>query len=283
MMQFHPSPSGTPSRTRSFLLVALTLMTMQLSVAAPGALAAPKPKPSSINLVPLVTGITFENGQLFANGIVTATIKGVTTTKLFHVPVTIAAHPNSDPAASCAILDLSLGPITLDLLGLVVQTSPICLTITAFENGGLLGDLLCNVANLLNNGLSLSDLLSGLGLPLLGLPGVNPVALLSGLTQLFNAALAEIFNVIPTVTHVGQGHTCAILHLSLGPVTLNLLGLVVDLDNCANGPVIVDITAVTGQGNLLGNLLCELLDGGLLSPGLTLGQILNQILSLLNQ
>jgi hypothetical protein len=51
---------------------------------------------------------------------------------------------------------------------------------------------------------------------------------------------------------------CPILHLSLGPVNLNLLGLQVDLDNCANGPVTVDITAVQGPGNLLGNLLCSL-------------------------
>jgi hypothetical protein len=46
-----------------------------------------------------------------------------------------------------------------------------------------------------------------------------------------------------------------ILHLSLGPVDLNLLGLQVGLDNCNNGPVTVDITAQPGPGNLLGNLL----------------------------
>jgi len=46
-----------------------------------------------------------------------------------------------------------------------------------------------------------------------------------------------------------------ILNLSLGPVDLDLLGLRVGLDNCANGPVTVDITAQPGPGNLLGNLL----------------------------
>ena len=46
---------------------------------------------------------------------------------------------------------------------------------------------------------------------------------------------------------------CPILHLELGPLDLNLLGLVVHLDR-----VVLDITAVPGAGNLLGNLLCAI-------------------------
>jgi hypothetical protein len=71
--------------------------------------------------------------------------------------------------------------------------------------------------------------------------------------------------------------TCDILHLNLAPLDLDLLGLRVHLDR-----VVLDIVAVTGAGNLLGNLLCAvtgLLDGGL--PGL-LGRLvllLNRILS----
>ncbi len=45
---------------------------------------------------------------------------------------------------------------------------------------------------------------------------------------------------------------CNILTLNLGAIHLNLLGLVVDL-----APVNLNITAVPGAGNLLGNLaLC---------------------------
>lgn len=65
---------------------------------------------------------------------------------------------------------------------------------------------------------------------------------------------------------------CPILHLTLGPLDLNLLGLQVHLDR-----VVLDITAQGGPGNLLGNLLCaiaHLLDGG--SP-------LDQIIALLNR
>jgi hypothetical protein len=64
---------------------------------------------------------------------------------------------------------------------------------------------------------------------------------------------------------------------------LTLLGLEVVLDNCSGGAITVDITGVTGQGNLLGNLLCELLGGNLINLGSTLQQILNQIIGLLTQ
>ncbi|MGI8603161.1 MAG: hypothetical protein ACR2OZ_09185 [Verrucomicrobiales bacterium] len=70
-------------------------------------------------------------------------------------------------------------------------------------------------------------------------------------------------------------------HLILGPVELNLLGLEVVLDDCSGGPVVVDITAETGKGNLLGNLLCDVLEGGLLDLGSTLQDLLDQILDLL--
>ena len=59
--------------------------------------------------------------------------------------------------------------------------------------------------------------------------------------------------------------TCPILHLDLGPLNLNLLGLTVHLNE-----VVLDITAVSGPGNLLGNLLCSvanLLNGTGFRPG----------------
>jgi hypothetical protein len=53
---------------------------------------------------------------------------------------------------TCQILDLTLGPIHLDLLGLVVDTNQIHLQITAESGpGNLLGNLLCSVAHLLDN------------------------------------------------------------------------------------------------------------------------------------
>lgn len=74
---------------------------------------------------------------------------------------------------------------------------------------------------------------------------------------------------------------CPVLNLVLGPLDLNLLGLTVHLDK-----VVLNITAVPGAGNLLGNLLCAvagLLDntplGGLLPQ---LSTLLTSILGILN-
>lgn len=74
---------------------------------------------------------------------------------------------------------------------------------------------------------------------------------------------------------------CDILNLVLGPLDLNILGLQVSLQR-----VVLDIVAVAGAGQLLGNLLCAvagLLDGGPLAGLLgQLGNLLNQILAALN-
>ena len=56
--------------------------------------------------------------------------------------------------------------------------------------------------------------------------------------------------------------SCAILNLVLGPLHLDVLGLVIDLNR-----VVLNIVGQTGAGNLLGNLLCALtgiLDGGVI-------------------
>ena len=68
--------------------------------------------------------------------------------------------------------------------------------------------------------------------------------------------------------------SCDVLFLDLGPLHLDLLGLTVDL-----AQVILDVNAVTGPGNLLGNLLCALL--GLLDVTALLTAI-TQLLELIN-
>jgi hypothetical protein len=212
----------------------------------------------------------------------------------------------------CGILDLALGPINLNLLGLQVDTSPICLVIYADPDGGLLGNLLCAVAGLLDGGLDLGDILAGIGLEDLldGLTEDQVADLLDGIRDLLNAALGEVLAPTSVVgvsssenggPGPGQGGGggrqnapgqqqaqggCDILNLSLGPVELDLLGLVVELDDCDGGPVTVDITAVPGPGNLLGNLLCSvarLLDRGAAGPALAnaLRRVADEILALL--
>ena len=72
-----------------------------------------------------------------------------------------------------------------------------------------------------------------------------------------------------------QQLTCPILHLNLGPLDLNLLGLLVHLDI-----VVLDLSAEPGAGNLLGNLLCAVV-GLLNGPAQGLVNTLNQILGAL--
>jgi hypothetical protein len=74
--------------------------------------------------------------------------------------------------------------------------------------------------------------------------------------------------------------SCQILNLVLGPLDLNLLGLKVHLNK-----VVLNITAVPGAGNLLGNLLCAvagLLDNTGLLGMLQLSNLLNSILNVLS-
>jgi len=70
--------------------------------------------------------------------------------------------------ASCDILHLELGPLDLELLGLEVHLNRVVLDIDADPTGGLLGALLCAVANLLDVGGPLADIV-GLLNQILGL------------------------------------------------------------------------------------------------------------------
>lgn len=104
----------------------------------------------------VVVGGTFGPGSTFTNaaGVVTQ-LAGSTFSAILQ---------GGGANASCTILDLVVGPITLNLLGLVIETNQIELTITAVPGpGNLLGNLLCAVANLLNgptNGNAIANLLN---------------------------------------------------------------------------------------------------------------------------
>jgi hypothetical protein len=179
------------------------------------------------------------------------------------IDVTTTAAPVGAPD-DCPILNLHLGEIHLDLLGLQVDTSEICLDVTATDDQGLLGSLLC-------------DLTGGVGLG--GIGGIldqldNVVgrvdAFLGRIEDLLDSVLDQAFTVTdvlgsPLGGGVGAQQTdevCDILGLSLGPVDLDipLLGVGVHLDNCNDGPVTIDVTA-DEEGGLLGNLLCSIADG----------------------
>src|SRR5215218_6531740 len=96
------------------------------------------------------------------------------------------------------------------------------------------------------------------------------------LTDALGIVLGTVTNLTVQLPVTQASGSCQILHLELGPLDLDLLGLQVHLDK-----VVLDITAQSGSGNLLGNLLCAV--AGLLDNGSSsaLTRLLNQILGLL--
>jgi hypothetical protein len=150
----------------------------------------------------------------------------------------------SSTARICDVLRLNLGPLHLELLGLIVDLDRVVLTIKADSNGGLLGSLFCSLA----------------GGP--GAAAASPAKLRATAKRMTRAARANGLDdgvagfqlqVAPGLAQAGQ--VCTILDLTLGPIDLNLLGLMIHLDR-----VHLRITAVRG-GGILGDLLCGLAGG----------------------
>jgi hypothetical protein len=102
---------------------------------------------------------------------------------------------------------------------------------------------------------------------------VSAVGILSGTVTSATGVVGSILKTVALPVGVADA-TCEILHLDLGPLHLNLLGLEIDLSR-----VVLDITAQAGAGNLLGNLLCGV--ANLLNDPSGLARILNSILGAL--
>ncbi|WP_041840588.1 hypothetical protein [Actinoplanes friuliensis] len=156
-------------RQRLSMIVVTVLAALGLSFAGAGvasaAPSAPVAAPPVTALATPVTG-TGDNGSfagtftptkfgtqgkdLVATGLLTGTVSDSsgatvgTVTRTVSMPVTIAA-------VTCEVLNLVLGPLHLDLLGLVIDLNRVNLVITAVQApGNLLGNLLCAITHLLD-------------------------------------------------------------------------------------------------------------------------------------
>jgi hypothetical protein len=245
-----------------------------------------------------------QNGAVVARGVLDGTVTNAVGSK----PVSnqIVAFRVNQIRGTCRILHLELGPLDLDLLGLRVQLSRVVLDITAQRGPGrLLGNLLCAIAHLLDRRppplTAIAGRLNSL-VQVAGLVSNVPVRGTSTEGRTFRGnfdvqrfvtkngelmAQGVVTGVVRDAsgTVVKQGSTpalmriaqiratCRILHLVLGPLDLDLLGLRIQLNR-----VVLDITARQGPGRLLGNLLCaiaHLLDGG--APGSAIANQLNRL------
>lgn len=224
---------------------------------------------------------------LVAQGVLNGTLtEAGVTRELSNVPVALPLAPQQ-ARATCRILHLVLGPLDLDLLGLQVHLNRVVLDITARRGPGrLLGNLLCGIAGLLdrspiplarlqnrlNSLLNVSHITTDV--PLTGtLSGNRTFAgtldvtrfsvrnrhlvangLVSGVVRDASGNITQrITNQAVSIPVAQQAGSCRILHLTLGPLDLDLLGLQIHLNR-----VVLDITAQSGPGRLLGNLLCSI-------------------------
>jgi hypothetical protein len=113
-----------------------------------------------------IHGFVVKGGKAYSIGTLKGKLKNRRVTR-GNVMMPASLRPESAPVPGvraaqtvCPVLELVIGPIDLNLLGLRVQlggpdnqgrlTRPIVLRITAIEGGGLLGDLLCGLTGALN-------------------------------------------------------------------------------------------------------------------------------------
>ena len=182
---------------------------------------------------------------------------------------------------ACQVLNLTLGPLDLTLLGLRIRLSRVDLLIEAIPGGGLLGDLLCAIA---------ARGVTATGERFLGRVGLERFTARAGRLYAVGKLRGRVAGrrVVRTVRMPATVRTsgaqvaqipptpgaCQVLNLTLGPLDLTLLGLRVRLSR-----VDLRIEAIPG-GGLLGDLLCALSGG----PSSTvtarpLAQALNQLLA----
>jgi hypothetical protein len=179
-----------------------------------------------------------------ANGTLTGRLSSGTSVTRDSAPVKFAVAANRS-GSRCNVITLRLAPLDLELLGVQVTTSHISLDVYA-RRGRVLGNLFCALAR-----------------ANVSFPRTAQVA--RALNRHLDGRSLSVFSTttsLPASAAQAQPQSCQVLKLVLGPLHLDLLGLVVDLyGKTRSDPVIVTINAVPSQG-LLGQLLCGLAGGG---------------------
>jgi hypothetical protein len=259
--------------TRSFAACLLAASSAFVFCAAPASVRADDDAADSlVKLVDVaIQDVDVVEGELVATAKITLDVVGRKLVRTVDLPIDVGATAGE----SCDILNLSLGPIRLDVLGLRVRLDdceggPVTVDIGADPNGGILGDLLCSIAGRLVAGDDLQTIFDELDPE-----DQDSVRLLLEflLSDALGGSLTDCHNLADTQAHAAAAKkrkNCDLLTLEIPEgVHLALLGLTVDTSG-----ICLDVWARRGDGNLLGNLLCslsELLD----KPGASLGRIRN--------
>ena len=196
---------------------------------------------STLSMKAKITSFRATASGVVADGTLTGRLRSGTSVSRDSAPVRFRVAATRR-GRRCDVITLRLAPLTLELLGVQVKTSHISLDVFA-RKGRVLGDLFCALARAKVTfprvARALNSRLDGRSLPVLSA------------SQTLSASAAQ-----------AQPRSCQVLKLVLGPLHLDLLGLVVDLYGKTNrDPVIVTINAQPERG-LLGQLLCGIAGGG---------------------
>jgi hypothetical protein len=190
------------------------------------------------------------DGRLRARGTAVASLAGPgSATKTVRERVTAPVQMAQAGRRTCALITLNLATLRLDLLGLRVETSEINLRISGIRRGagsGVLGRLLCS--------------LNGSRVRLGSAAGARAAAraLNSSMPKRGLRGFQATAKLQPQATTSQAPTACPVLDLQLGPLELNVLGLLVELYGPSRTtPVRITITAFRG-GGVLGDLFCGL-------------------------
>jgi hypothetical protein len=221
------------------ILTHLAAVLAVLAVAAPASAAHTATPVGKFTMATKITSVRAAGDGLVANGVVVGRLNAGGAVIRDRAPARFRVSQRQRNGR-CNILALRLAPVHLALLGIRVDTSHISLDVTARRRGGVLGRLFCTLANV------------ELRFPRVAMARLN--------RRLDQAPIVTRSSApVRAASHRG---TCQILNLILGPLHLDLLGLVVDLyGQTKSDPVQVTITGEPGHG-LLGDLLCSLAGGG---------------------
>jgi hypothetical protein len=191
--------------------------------------------------------------KVVARGVLRSRVTGGGQSQAARTPVTFGVVAQR---GRCHVLTLTLDDLQLNLLGLNVDLSEVNLRIFAVRRGegsGILGRLFC--------ALSRSSVRLGRGAS-----AAETRKVVRALNTRLKHRPMRAFRATARLSadegaSAAQAGTCQVLRLVLGPLDLNLLGLVVQLygDN-RRSPVVLTITATRG-GGVLGDLFCSVAGG----------------------
>jgi hypothetical protein len=243
-------------------LAALVSSASAGSAAAPVSTQVPVSKVAGVETTRMyINGFRAVGRKVVGRGTAIATFKNAAghktkRTRHFNITIRTARVQQQQAGQICQVLFLQLGELDLTLAGLHAvlhaadPTQPVELRLSADDAGGILGRLFCQLANAS------------------GVLGTSQKATLAAKQMNKHLRAATIMRVKAIIyapsssgnagmqAYSPQGtfqatDECSVLHLILGPLHLELLGLVADLNK-----IVLDLTAI--PGTLLGNVFCQL-------------------------